>query len=125
MFETRNRVFAPAIAAAFTALALGGCSASQDGDPLPPPPSDVAKAYFDITAGRVPYPIDLFFAPSTETPLADGTLNLPSIAYRPASMRNALNSLDGWSTSATLDTSFSLPLDSSSISASSVKIIKL
>jgi hypothetical protein len=125
MFETRNRVFGPALAATITALALGGCSASKDGDPSPPPPSDVAKANFDLTTGKVPYPIDLFFAPSAETPLADGTINLPSIAYRPASMRAALNSLDGWSTSAPLDTSFSLPLDSSSISASSVKIVKL
>jgi hypothetical protein len=125
MFETRNRVFAPALVAAITALALGGCSASKDGDPLPAPPSDVAKANFDIATGKVPYPVDLFFAPSADAPLADGTLNLPSIAYRPPSMRAALNSLDGWSTSASLDTSFSLPLDSSSISASSVKIVKL
>jgi hypothetical protein len=125
MFETRNRVFAPALAAAITALALGGCSASQDGDPLPPPPSEVAKANFDIATGKLPYPTDLFFAPSADAPLADGTLNLPSIAYRPASMRASLNSLDGWSTSASLDTSFSLPLDASSISASTVKIIKL
>jgi hypothetical protein len=125
MFETRNRVLAPALAAAITALALGGCSASQDGDPQPAPPTDVATAYFNISTGRIPYPIDLFFAPSAETPLSDGTLNLPSIAYRPASMRSALNALDGWSTSAALDTSFSLPLDASSISASSVKIVKL
>jgi hypothetical protein len=118
-------VFAPALAAAITALALGGCSASQDGDPLPPPASDIAKANFDIATGKVPYPTDLFFAPSADAPLADGTINLPSIAYRPASMRAALNSLDGWSTSASLDTSFSLPLDPASISASSVKIIKL
>jgi hypothetical protein len=125
MFETRNRVSAPALAAAITALALGGCSASQDGDPLPPPPSDVAKANFDLTTGKVPYPVDFFFAPSAETPLADGTINLPSIAYRGVAMRAALNSLDGWSTSASLDTSFSLPLDPASINASSVKIIKL
>jgi Bacterial virulence factor lipase N-terminal len=125
MFETRNRVIAPALLAAVTALALGGCSASQEGDPLPPPPSDVAKANFDIATGKVPYPIDLFFAPSADNLVSDGTINLPSIAYRPASMRAALNSLDGWSTSASLDTSFSLPLDSSSISASSVKIVKL
>jgi hypothetical protein len=42
------------------------------------------------------YPMDLiFFSGST-----DGTLNLPTIAYRPASMQNALSALDGWSTSA-------------------------
>lgn len=125
MFETRNRVFAPALAAAITALALGGCSASQDGDPLPPPPSDVATAYFNISTGKLPYPTDLFFAPSASAPLSDGTLNLPTIAYRPASMQAALNALDGWSTTASADTSFSLPIDSTSISASTVKIIKL
>ena len=128
MSESRNRLFATALALA-SGIVLVGCSASQDGDPLPPPPSQVAKANFSIATGFVPYPIDLFFTPSPvappAVPVSDGTLNLPTLVYRPPSMRAALNSLDGWSTSASLDTSFSLPLEPSSIDGTSVKIIKL
>ncbi len=36
-----------------------------------------------------------------------------------------MNALDGWSTNSVIDTSFSLPIDPSSISDSTVKIIKL
>ena len=71
------------------------------------PPRDF-KALFNLSTGAIPHPIDLFFAGST-----DGTLNLPAIAYRPAAMRDALNTLDGWSTSATLSTGFSTPLQGS------------
>ena len=72
MFETRNRVIAPALLAAVTALALGGCSASQEGDPLPAPPSEVAKANFDIATGKLPTAINLLMGPE------DYTLNLPA-----------------------------------------------
>ena len=36
----------------------------------------------------------------------------------------ALNAIDGWSTTAPIDTSFSLPIDAASISASGIKIVK-
>jgi hypothetical protein len=128
MSESRNSLFATAVALA-TGIALVGCSPSKDGEKLPPPQSQVGKANFNIGTGFLPYPIDLFFAPSPAVPpavpVSDGTLNLPALSFRPASMRAALNSLDGWSTSAALDTSFSLPLDSGSISPNSVRIIKL
>jgi hypothetical protein len=55
----------------------------------------------------------------------DGTLNIPTLPWRSAAMQAALNSQDGWSTTASLTTGFTLPLDPSSISASSVKIVKL
>jgi len=55
----------------------------------------------------------------------DGTLNIPTLPWRTAAMQAALNSQDGWSTTAYLTTGFSLPLDPASISGSSVKIIKL
>jgi len=119
MFESRNRLFAPALAAALAGIALGGCHASSDGPESPPPPTDVAVANFSDVTGKVPYPFDFFFSGST-----DGTLNIPAtIAWHPLSP--ALNALDGWSTNAAIDTSFSLPIDPASISASSVKIIKL
>jgi hypothetical protein len=120
MLEFKTRLVAPSLAL-LTGIALVGCSASKDGPKWPPAPTNVATAKFNIAAGSIPYPADpFFFAGST-----DGTLNLPSIAYRPASNQNALNALDGWSTSGTIDTSFSMPLDAASISGSTVKMIKV
>ncbi len=125
MFESRNRPFAPALAAALAGIALAGCHASSEGPESPPPPVEQAIAKFNIATGSLPYPIDLYFVPSAAAPLPDGTLNLPTVPWRNAAMQAALNSQDGWSTTASLDASFTLPLDSASIGASSVKIIKL
>lgn len=125
MFESRNRPFAPALAAALAGIALAGCHASSEGPESPPPPVEEAIAKFNIATGSLPYPIDLYFAPSAAAPLPDGTLNLPTVPWRNAAMQAALNSQDGWSTTASLDASFTLPLDAASIGASSVKIIKL
>jgi len=119
MLEVKTRLVAPALMT--LAGVLAGCSASQDGGNFPPPPTEVATAKFNIATGDLPYPADpFFFSGST-----DGTLNLPTIAYRPGSMQNALNALDGWSTSATLATGFSMAIDPASISGASVKIIKI
>ena len=125
MLESRNRPFAPALAAVLAGIALGGCHASSEGPESPPPPVEEAIAKFNLSTGNLPYPIDLYFAPSAAAPLPDGTLNLPTVPWRNAAMQGALNSQDGWSTTSSLDTSFTLPLDSASIGASSVKIIKL
>jgi hypothetical protein len=120
MFESRNRPSTTALAAALVAVALAGCSASKDGDPLPPPASQVFKAEFSTTTGRLPYPTDLFFAGST-----DGTLNLPTIAFRPAANQAALNSQDGWSTSAPITASFSSPVNESSLTPTSVVVVEM
>ena len=125
MLESRNRPFAPALAATLAGIALAGCHASSEGPESPPPPVEQAIAKFSIATGNLPYPIDLYFVPSAAAPLPDGTLNLPTVPWRNAAMQAALNSQDGWSTTASLDTSFTLPLDSASIGAGSVKIIKL
>ena len=127
MFESRNRLFASALAVALAGIALGGCHATTDGPESPPPPTEVAFAKFDINLAasvlEVPYPYDLYFAiPGAPV---DGTLNLPTLPWRSAAMQAALNSQDGWSTTASLTTGFSLPIDPASISASSVKIVKL
>jgi len=118
MLEVKTRLVTPALMA-LAGIALVGCSASQDGGNFPPPPTTVATANFSDVTGRVPYPFDFYFNGTT-----DGTLNIPAaVSWHPLSP--ALNALDGWSTNAVLDTSFSLPIDPASISASSVKIIKL
>jgi len=127
MFESRNRPFAPALAAALAGIVLGGCHASSEGPESPPPPTEVATANFKLDLATstlvVPYPYDLYFAiPGAP---ADGTLNLPTVPWRSAAVQSAMNALDGWSTNSAIDTSFSLPIDPSSISGSTVKIIKL
>ncbi|MDH5277173.1 MAG: hypothetical protein OEW88_12185, partial [Gammaproteobacteria bacterium] len=120
MFESRNRLFAPALAAALAGIALGGCHASSDGPESPPPPTDVAVANFSDVTGKVPYPFDFFFLGST-----DGTLNMPATLLALHPFGSSVNALDGWSTNAAIDTSFSLPIDPASINGNSVKIIKL
>ena len=124
MFESRNRLFATALALA-TGIALGGCSASQDGDPLPAPPTESAIANFNLATGAVPSALNLLFAPDAAVPLTDGTLNIPAALAAVRPNTPALNALDGWSTTAGVDTSFTLPIDAASISASSIKIVKV
>jgi hypothetical protein len=126
MLEVKTRLVAPALMA-FAGIALVGCSASQDGGNFPPPPTTVATANFKLDLATstlvVPYPYDLYFAiPGAP---ADGTLNLPTVPWRSAAVQSGMNALDGWSTNSAIDTSFSLPIDPSSISGSTVKIIKL
>ncbi len=118
MFESRNRPFAPALAAALAGIALGGCHASSDGPESPPPPTDLATARFDLATGVLPSATNLLIGPE------DYTLNLPAAmsSFRP--LVAALNAVDGWSTTAGVDTSFTLPIDASSIGASSIKIVK-
>jgi len=126
MLDAKIRLLTPALAV-IAAVALSGCEASQDGDRFPAqlPQSGVAKFNIDLAASilDVPYPYDLYFRTAAEP--VDGTLALPSLPWRSAAMRAALNSQDGWSTTASLTTGFSLPINAASISGSSVKIIKL
>lgn len=120
MFESRSRLLVPAVLATLSGLALGGCEVSKDGDPFPAAPTETFKADFNSTTGALPYPIDLFFSGST-----DGTLNLPIISFRPAAMRDALNSQDGWSTTAPISATFSMPIKASSLTAGSVRVIEM
>lgn len=121
MFESRIRLWAAAFAVAAAGMGLGGCEATKDGDPFPPPPTTVFKAEFNTTSGALPYPTDLFFNGST-----DGTLEPPAtIAWRPASNRLALSALDGWSTTAPISTRFSMPLNASSLSGTTVRVVEL
>jgi hypothetical protein len=126
MLDAKTRLLTPALAV-IAAVGLSGCEASKDGDRFPAqlPQSGVAKFNINLAASvlDVPYPYDLYFAIPGEP--VDGTLSLPSLPWRSAAMRTALNSQDGWSTTASLTAGFSLPINAPSISGSSVKIIKL
>ncbi|HUO82737.1 MAG TPA: alpha/beta fold hydrolase, partial [Gammaproteobacteria bacterium] len=102
---------------AATALLLGGCfSDSSSNAPEPPPqqpppapaPSTEFRALFVPQGGVVPFPNDLFFNGST-----DGTLNLPVTAFTPNA--TALNTLDGYSTTAGIRARFSERVDDATL----------
>lgn len=78
-------------------------------------------AYFDLTAGILPFPSNLLFKDST-----DGTLNIP--VANPTDFSNpqvALNALDGFSTVAPISTRFSSAIDPSSLTAASVRVFEV
>lgn len=78
-------------------------------------------AYFDLTAGILPFPSNLLFKDST-----DGTLNIP--VANPTDFSNpqvALNALDGFSTVAPISTRFSSAIDPSSLTAANVRVFEV
>ena len=108
--------------AALSAVVLAGCSPTQDGDPIPPPQSATFKPLYNLQTGYVPWPNDAFFAGS-----ADGTLNIPAPLNAPpfTTMGAELNTLDGFSTSAPMDTSFDNAIDGASLSGNTVHLIEM
>jgi len=83
-----------------TALLAAGCSSSVDNAPdvgptdptmgngAPPTSGSLSpdRALFSPNQGVLPYPHDAYFTPSPGVP-TDGTLNLPSSAFFPATVR--------------------------------------
>ena len=83
-----------------TALLAAGCSSSVDNPPdvgptdptmgngLPPSGGSLSpdRALFSPNQGVLPYPHDAYFTPTPGVP-TDGTLNLPSSAFFPATVR--------------------------------------
>lgn len=104
-------------------LALSGCESSDEDSPsFPPPAPDTFIAQFSV-AGVFPFPSDYpAFAGST-----DGTLNYTGpLAAAPFLLTGpSLNTLDGFSTSSHMTTSFSLPIREASLDASSVRVVEL
>ena len=121
MTESRRRILA-SIAAVSAAIALSGCEPTEEGDPIPPPPSKSFKALFSLTSGYVPWPHDAFYAGST-----DGTLNIPAPLNAPpfTTMGTELNTLDGFGTSAIINTTFEQEIDGASLSGSGVYMIEM
>jgi hypothetical protein len=126
MLEVKTRLVAPALMA-LAGIALVGCDASKEGPVYPPPsPAGATIARFDPLAGYFPYPSDLFFAPTAADPgTVDLTLNLPALPFRSAAMQAAINSQDGWSTTASIITSFTRPIKAASLNQSTVRVIEL
>jgi len=124
-----KRLLATGIVA--VALLLGACSGGGygsvgpgntdsgnlpgGGTPAPPPTS--STALFQVNAGVLPYPTDLYFAGSK-----DGTINIqPPNPVEPN--QAAINGLDGFSTTAVIREDFGGALDPTSFTAASVIVI--
>ena len=122
---------AAGILAVVLALALGGCSGHSDtigttntfsgngnpGGSVGPPPPPGTAALFQPEVGVLPYPTDLYFAGST-----DGTLNIqPPNQLEPN--QAAVNSLDGFSTTAVIRENFGGALNPASFTPASIIIV--
>jgi hypothetical protein len=125
-------------AATLAAIVSAGCSSSVDNPPdvgptdptsgnLAPPSSanlSPNRVLFAPNQGVLPYPHDAYFTP-TPGVATDGTLNLPSSAFFPATVRlpgttttePVVNALDGFSTQAPIKLRFSTAVDLTSAAA--------
>ena len=125
----KRLVAAGSVAVALLLAACSGGSHGTVGPPDPtsgngnpggstPPPSPTAStALFQLNAGILPYPTDLYFAGST-----DGTINIqPPNAAMPN--QAAINALDGFSTTAVIRERFGGALDAGSFTPASVIVI--
>ncbi len=99
----------PLILIAATVL-LAGCNVKSSNPPPTPPPSSTFQADFTLASTdlRLPFPNDLYFNGST-----DGTVNIPGIP-NPTDYADplvAINTLDGFSSSAPITETFTSPID--------------
>jgi hypothetical protein len=137
-----KRLFAAAILAA---IVTTGCSSSVDNppdvlptdpttgnlNPTPTEPASANRALFAPNQGVLPYPHDAYFTPTPGVP-TDGTLNVPSSAFIPATVRlpgttttePVVNALDGFSTQAPIKLRFSTPIDLTS-AAAGIRLIEV
>lgn len=118
-------------AGGLAAALLAACSGHGTGSPtqiaraqtLPVAHMLVAKqaattALFQPQRGVLPYPTDLYFAAST-----DGTLNIQPDNALPS--QAAVNTLDGFSTTAVIRARFSAPVDPTSFTPKSVVVLQV
>lgn len=126
MLDAKTRLLTPALAV-IAAVALSGCEATKDGDPFPAPLPDTFEANFSLPTASSPlpvwpFPVDYWFSGTT-----DLTLNIPTAVAAGGVILNpvALNTLDGFSTSAPITTGFNQPIRAESISGSSVRMIEM
>ena len=130
-----KRLFA---AVTLTAIVTAGCSSSVDNEPdvrptdsttgnlnpTPTAPASANRALFAPNQGVLPYPHDAYFTPTSGV-ATDGTLNVPSSAFIPATVRipggtttePVVNALDGFSTQAPIKLRFSTAIDLTSAAA--------
>lgn len=125
MFESRNRLLAAALAVALTGVGLSGCEASKDGPPSPPPPPSTFEALYNPLGGVSPWPTDLLFLGTDDGTINFSGLTAPFGGTPFTTAGPALSTLDGFSTIGYTSTSFSLPIDPASVSATSVHVVEL
>jgi virulence factor lipase-like protein len=139
-----KRLFAAGMILA-AALTAAGCSSSAGNPPdvaptdpttgngLPPSATTLSanRALFSPNQGILPYPHDAYFTP-TPGVATDGTLNVPSSAFFPATVRipgttttePVVNALDGFSTQAPIKFRFSTPVNLAT-TAAGIKVIEV
>jgi len=131
-------------ATALAVIVTAGCSSSVDNPPdvtptdpttgnLAPPATATLspnRALFQPNQGILPYPHDAYFTP-TPGVATDGTLNVPSSAFFPATLRlpsgvtePVVNALDGFSTQAPIKLRFSTPINLTT-SAAGIRLIEV
>jgi hypothetical protein len=131
-------------ATALAAIVTAGCSSSVDNPPdvtptdpttgnLAPPSTTTLspnRVLFSPNQGILPYPHDAYFTPTAGVP-TDGTLNLPSSAFFPATLRlpsgvtePVVNALDGFSTQAPIKLRFSTAIDLAT-TAAGIRLIEV
>lgn len=96
-----------------SALGLLGFAACTDGLDIPRSPT---RLVYDASAGELPTPNDVLFADNSSMANLDATLNLPpSSDAGQQVVIDALNSLDGWSTTAPVAFRFSRGVDPATV----------
>jgi pimeloyl-ACP methyl ester carboxylesterase len=117
------------ITALFAAMLITGCTSEPSEDlaesivkVTPETAGDInPKALFDPSDGVIPFPNNLLFSGTK-----DGTLNIPVDDSSDFSdPQVALNTLDGFSTTAPISSEFSTSIDSASVNADSVKVYQV
>ena len=90
-------------------LLTGGCNSVESDESVAPITQAAPfSPQFRPDLGLIPFPNDLYFAGS-----ADGTLNIPELSSNPGAA--ALNTIDGFSTNASIKVRFSDALDASTL----------
>jgi len=106
-------------------LLLQACSGNNAPTAQTPGPPTLApnafRAIFNLQLGLLPYPTDLYFAGST-----DGTIKNPTgnTTGQPATGA-AVNTLDGFSTTAPITAPFTAPLNPATLNPGTVVVIEL
>ena len=117
------------ITALFAALLIAGCTSDPSDDleksivkVTPETDGNInPKALFDPSDGVIPFPNNLLFSGSK-----DGTLNIPvDDSSNFSDPQVALNTLDGFSTTAPISSEFSTTIESGSVTPSSVKVYQV
>ncbi len=94
-------------------MLISGCGESADN--FSPQQASGGYVIMDSDGGNIPYPNDILFAPSEGQP-ADGTLNIPYKADdEDAAVKAALDTLDGFSTTAAISVGVSGDVNQSTL----------